>query len=128
MANSRVGNSGNVALEMVLAVALSVTFLFPAIESVSQVFRSRIELNQSFSVLSRIFQKSPANSLRYNLNNAVILLQKKSKQDLRIKLFYQINSDGITNKVTIRSGINSGVPLLSRLQGEREVKRADYVP
>jgi hypothetical protein len=128
LANKRVGESGNVALELVIAVTLTATFILPSAEMVSQVYRSKTEMIESLSVMTRTFQTSPYEMLEENMEYARILLQYESKRDLRISLKYTHNRDGLLSSVTAKAAIKTDVVGLSKLSQTRIVKRATFVP
>jgi hypothetical protein len=128
LANKRVGESGNVALELVIAVTLTATFILPSAEMVSQVYRSKTEMIESLSVMTRTFQTSPYEMLEENMEYARILLQLESKRDLRISLKYTHNQDGLLSSVTAKAAIKTDVVGLSKLSQTRIVKRATFVP
>ncbi len=127
MAHKRVMNSGNVALELVVAISLTVTFVLPSAEMVSQIFRSKTELTESFTVLSRTFQITPYDSVKMNMNTVRVLLQRESKRNLRILLNYNTNSDGLVDSVTIKSIIETGSIGITELSESEVVKRSVYV-
>lgn len=120
-------NSGNVALELVVAISLTVTFVLPSAEMVSQIFRSKTELTESFTVLSRTFQITPYDSVKMNMNTVRVLLQRESKRNLRILLNYNTNSDGLVDSVTIKSIIETGSIGITELSESEVVKRSVYV-
>jgi hypothetical protein len=128
LANKRINESGNVALELVIAVALTVTFIMPSAEMVSQVYKSKTELIESLSVIARTFQTSPYELIEENMEYVRILLQRESKRDLRIFLKFTRNFDGRLSSVTAKAVIKTDVVGLSKLSETRIVKRATFVP
>ena len=127
MARQGINENGNVALEMVLAVALSVTFLFPAVEMVSQVFRSKSELTETFLALSRTFQISPQEQIRKNLESARITLERESNTGLRVFLQYLENSDGLIEALKIKVLVRPEVVGFREISQTRLIERATFV-
>ena len=128
LANKGINESGNVALELVIAVALTVTFIMPSAEMVSQVYRSKTELIESLSVITRTFQTSPYELIEENMEYVRTLLQRESKRDLRIFMKFTQNSEGRISSVTAKAVIKTDVVGLSKLSETRIVKRATFVP
>jgi len=127
MARQGINENGNVALEMVLAVALSVTFLFPAVEMVSQAFRSKSELTETFLALSRTFQISPQEKIRKNLESARITLERESNTGLRVFLQYLENSDGLIEALKIKVLVRPDVVGFREISQTRLIERATFV-
>ena len=128
LANKGINESGNVALELVIAVALTVTFIMPSVEMVSQVYKSKTELIESLSVIARTFQTSPYELIEENMEYVRTLLQRESKRDLRIFLKFTRNFDGRLSSVTAKAVIKTDVIGFSKLSETRIVKRATFVP
>ena len=128
LANKGINESGNVALELVIAVALAVTFIMPSVEMVSQVYKSKTELIESLSVIARTFQTSPYELIEENMEYVRTLLQRESKRDLRIFMKFKRNYDGRLSSVTAKAVIRTDVVGFSKLSETRIVKRATFVP
>jgi hypothetical protein len=128
LANKGINESGNVALELVIAVALTVTFIMPSVEMVSQVYKSKTELIESLSVIARTFQTSPYELIEENMEYVRTLLQRESKRDLRIFMKFKRNYDGRLSSVTAKAVIRTDVVGFSKLSETRIVKRATFVP
>lgn len=128
MANSGVNENGNVALELVLAVVLTVVFVIPAAVNVSAIFRSRIELIESISVMSRTFQKSAQSDIRENMQKAKEILQDGSDNELRIFIRYFLDQDGLINEVALTSIIETSAFGISDLDETIKIVRASFVP
>lgn len=128
MANSGVNENGNVALELVLAVVLTVVFVIPAAVNVSAIFRSRIELIESISVMSRTFQKSVQSDIRENMQKAKEILQDGSDNELRIFIRYFLDQDGLINEVALTSIIETSAFGISDLDETIKIVRASFVP
>ena len=128
LANKGINESGNVALELVIAVALTVTFIMPSAEMVSQVYKSKTELIESLSVIARTFQTSPYELIEENMEYVRTLLQRESKRDLRIFMKFKRNYDGRLSSVTAKAVIRTDVVGFSKLSETRIVKRATFVP
>lgn len=127
MANKRINEAGNVALELVLAVSLAVSVLFPGVESLTNIYRSRTELHDASAVLARVFQKSPVENLRQNLSDALILIQRQSDRHLRLRITYLDNTEGLPERLVIKASINTNEPFIRRLHTEHIALRADFV-
>jgi|LakMenEpi03Aug12_release.lakeMendotaPanAssembly.Ray.scaffolds.fasta_scaffold638902_3 hypothetical protein len=127
MARQGINENGNVALELVVAVALSVTFLFPSIEIVSQIFRSNTEVTEAISTLARTFQVSPYERVKENLSEIRIALQRESKNNLRIFLQFRSNSDGIIDTLEINAVAQTNGFGVTTLSDKRTIKRAVHV-
>ena len=128
LANKGINESGNVALELVIAVALTVTFIMPSVEMVSQVYKSKTELIESLSVIARTFQTSPYELIEENMEYVRTLLQRESKRDLRIFMKFKRNYDGRLSSVTAKAVVRTDVVGFSKLSETRIVKRATFVP
>jgi hypothetical protein len=128
LANKGINESGNVALELVIAVALAVTFIMPSVEMVSQVYKSKTELIESLSVIARTFQTSPYELIEENMEYVRTLLQRESKRDLRVFIKFKRNFDGRLSSVTAKAVIRTDVVGFSKLSETRIVKRATFVP
>ena len=128
LANKGINESGNVALELVIAVALTVTFIMPSAEMVSQVYRGKTELIESLSVIARTFQTSPYELIEENMEYVRTLLQRESKRDLRVFIKFKRNFDGRLSSVTAKAVIRTDVVGFSKLSETRIVKRATFVP
>ena len=127
MAHKRINDAGNVAIELVIAVALTVTFVLPSAVYVSDLFRSRIEALDAVESLSRTFQVTPYESLKINMTNIRVLLQRESKNDLKIFLQYSTNSDGITDSVKISAISGTSILGLKQIEFQSTAKRANFV-
>jgi len=128
LAHKGVSESGNVALELVVAVVLTVTFIVPAAVNISELYQSRIELTESFSVLARTFQKSPQQSISMNMLDAKRFLQRGSKNGLRIFLKYSNNEDGEISKVEVTSIVDTPILGLANISERFTVERSPFVP
>lgn len=127
MARQGINENGNVALELVVAVALSVTFLFPSIETVSQIFRSKTEVTEAISTLARTFQISPYEKVKENLNDIRIALQRESNNNLKIFLHFSINSDDIIDTLEINAVARTNGFGVVTLSERRTIIRAVHV-
>ncbi len=127
LANKGVSESGNVALELIVAVALTVTFVVPAAINISSVYQSRLEMTESFSAVSRTFQKSPQEDLLENMQNVKMFLQRGSNYGLRIFFQYTNNVEGEIDKVEVRTVIDPNVLGMAKIDESVTVERAPFV-
>jgi hypothetical protein len=123
--SNRVGESGNVALELIVSLVLTVSFLIPSAETVYQIYRNRNEALSALNTLARTFQVSPEESLRSNVEFVRIQLQRRSQRGLQIFLDYNSN-DGVIDSVNIDVGIDSNIPFKRKLLFSRTIKRASF--
>jgi hypothetical protein len=128
LANSGIDEKGNVALELVFAVALSVMFVVPAAVNISMLFQSRIELTESLSVLGRTFQKSPQLDIRKNMQKVSEILERNSEHNLRISIDYSYDQEGLINQVSLFSLVETSVTGISSISEKIKVERASFVP
>lgn len=123
--SGRVGESGNVALELIVSLVLTASFLIPAVETVYQIYRNRNEAISALHTIARTFQISPEDSLRTNVEFVKIQLQRRSRNGLDINLEYKV-TDGLIASVDADVSIESNLPLKSKLHFERNIKRASF--
>ena len=121
----RINNSGNVALELVVSLVLTASFLIPSADTVYQVYRNRNEAIGALNTISRAFQISPESAIRTNLEALRIQLQRKSNRNLSIYLSYK-TVDGILESLNVDVYINSDLPFTNRLHFSDQIRRLSF--
>lgn len=122
----RMNDSGNVALELIVSLVLTVVFLVPTAETVYQIYQNRSEALSALDAIARTFQVSPEATVRTNIAALRIQLQRRSHRGLQIYLKFN-SVDGVLDSLEVDVAIDSNLPIKNKLHFTNQVRRASFV-